>query len=253
MSEAGALLFARYAYAPNDLGYCGPAETATLFELGVTGHTDADVPALARAFSGAWPYAELLAELAGIADPLDERVMRAYWTGGPLLDTIDLAAFGVTLIDRLSARAGHYWAHLTPDLVAEAAPTHGFHVFGVYPWSRLLHGSAPDQPLHVLDNCRIRWGKVVGVDGEHVLVQSRRLSWDGSRLALADEAVEQVRFAVGGRAFVPDPAPDDWLALHWDSACDRLDEAQLGQLQRWTDRQLRVTNARLAREAERVA
>jgi hypothetical protein len=248
MSEAGAVLFARYAYAPNDLGYCGPAQTAALFDLGVTGHTDGDIPAIARGFSGAWPYAALLAEVAGIEDPLDERVMRAYWTGGPLLDTVDGADFGKRLLELLSSQAGHYWRHLTPDLLPEAAPTHGFHVFGVYPWSRLLIGEHAEQPLSVLDNCRIRSGQVVAAEAEHVIVQSRRLTWDGCQLGLAPAAEERVRFAVEGRGFVADPTPGDWLALHWDSVCERLDPGQLTYLRRWTGRQLRATNARLARE-----
>ncbi len=253
MSAAGAVLFARYAYAPNDLGYCGPAETATLFELGVTGRTDVDVTVIARKFSGAWPYAAVLAETVGIGDPLDEQVMRAYWTGGPLLDSVDRQVFGRRLLDRLGAQAGRYWAHLTPGLLPEASPTHGFHVFGVYPWSRLLAGSLFEQPLHVLDNCRIRWGEVVGVDGDHVRVRSRRLIWDGRQLGLAGPAEERVRFATDGRGFVTDPAVGDVLALHWDWTCDRLSAGELGYLQGSTERQLELTNARLARGEEHVA
>ncbi|HEX3336628.1 MAG TPA: DUF6390 family protein, partial [Jatrophihabitans sp.] len=181
---AGRTLFARYAYAPNDLGYCGPAESAALFELGVTGHTDVDVERIARGFSGAWPYVALLAELTGIDDPLDERVVRAYWTGGPLLGELDRKAFAARLIDVIGSQAGHYWGHLSTDLLPEVTATHGFHVFGVYPWSRLL-GVAPGQPLHVLDRCRIRWGEVLAADGDQVVVRSRRLTWDGCQLGLA--------------------------------------------------------------------
>ncbi|HEV2886522.1 MAG TPA: DUF6390 family protein [Jatrophihabitans sp.] len=246
MSE-GSRLFARYAFAPNDLGYCGPAETATLFELGVTGSTDADVAAIARGFSGAWPYLALLAELAGIDDPLDERVVRAYWTGSALLHDLDQHEFGVKLIDFLGSRAGHYWRHLSADLLPEAIPTHGFHVFGVYPWSRLL-GAASGQPLHVLDSCRIRWGQVRSVEAEHVVVESQRLAWDGCQLALAPPAEERVRLSVGGRGFVEAPRPGEWLALHWDWVCDRLTPAEQAELRHWTGWQLEATNARLARE-----
>jgi hypothetical protein len=253
MSSAGAVLFARYAYAPNDLGYCGPAQADTLFDVGVTGRTTADVSAIARRFSGAWPYAAVLAETAGIDDPLDERVMRAYWTGGPLLDTVDRDVFARKLLDRLGSQAGHYWSHLTPDLLPEASPTHGFHVFGVYPWSRLLTGAHFEQPLHVLDSCRIRWGEVLGVDGEHVRVGSRRLTWDGRLLGLAEPAEERVRFAVDGRAFVEAPAVGDVLALHWDWTCDRLSAGELEYLQQCTHRQLELTNLRLARNEEHVA
>jgi hypothetical protein len=249
-ASSGQQLFARYVYAPNHLGYCGPAEAAALFELGVTGRTDADITAIARRFSGAWPYAELLAELAGIDDPLDERVMRAYWTGDPLLDEVNRTVFGQKLLELFSSQAGHYWRHLTPELVPEAAPTHGFHVFGVYPWSRLLTAGSPE-PLRVLDNCRIRWGEVVGVDGEHVIARSRSLTWDGARLGLAPERDERVRMTVGGRGFVADPEPGEWLALHWSWVCNRLTAGELERLQRETHWQLQATNDRLERESAR--
>jgi hypothetical protein len=244
---AGRTLFARYAYAPNDLGYCGPAESAALFELGVTGHTDVDVERIARGFSGAWPYVTLLAELTGIDDPLDERVVRAYWTGGPLLGELDRKAFAARLIDVIGSQAGHYWGHLSTDLLPEVTATHGFHVFGVYPWSRLL-GVAPEQPLHVLDRCRIRWGEVLAADGDQVVVRSRRLTWDGCQLGLAAATEERVRLRSNGRGFVDRPVPGEWLALHWDWVCDRLTFAERAELQRRTGWQLRATNARLERE-----
>jgi hypothetical protein len=245
MAAPGAVLFARYSYAPNELGYCGPAETRALFELGVTGESAADIVSIARRFSGAWPYAELLAELAGVDDPLDEAVMRAYWTGSALLADIDNARFATMLLESIGSRAGRYWGHLTADLLPEAAPTHAFHVFGVYPWTRLLP-ELPEHALHVLDNCRVRWGEVLEVDGEHVLVRSERLTWDGAALGLAAPAEERVRFAVDGRGFVPDPSVGDVLALHWDSVCERLTVEQTGFLRGVTLEQLGRTNLRLA-------
>ncbi|MCW2539953.1 MAG: hypothetical protein JWN95_1678 [Frankiales bacterium] len=250
--SVGERLFARFAFAPNDLGYCGPAETATLFDLAVTGETGANVDQLARGFSGAWPYLLLLARLAGIDDPLDERVVRAYWTGSPLLDEIDRGAFGEQLIDLIGSQAGHYWRHLSPDLLPEATATHGFHVFGVYPWSRLLNAPS-SQPLNVLDSCRIRWGQVVATEADQVVVQSRRLTWDGRQLALAPTAPERVRLSVDGCGFIEAPVPGEWLALHWDWVCDRLTPDDRAELERRTGWQLRMTNARLARERVRAA
>ena len=145
--KGGERLFARYAYAPNHLGYCGPADTAALAELASTGRTEADVRSIASRFSGAWPYLSVLAELAGIADPLDERVVRAYWTGSSLLDEVDRPRFWRDLLDRIAAAgAGRYWTHLKPGLISEAMPTHGFHVFGVYPWTRLSSAGIKDRP-----------------------------------------------------------------------------------------------------------
>src|SRR6202034_4306929 len=236
-------------YAPNHLGYCGPADSAALAALASTGHTDADVRAIASRFSGAWPYLSVLAELAGIADPLNERVVRAYWTGSSLLDEVDRRRFWRNLLDRIAAAgAGRYWAHLKPALISEAMPTHGFHVFGVYPWSRLLAGGNPGPALHVLDNCRIRWARLGSVEHDHATVSARHLTWDGLALGLGQEAAESVRLTEDGRAFVTGVAPGDWLAVHWDLACERLTVDDLWQLRRWTDWQLAATNARLARE-----
>jgi hypothetical protein len=287
-AATGQRLFARYAYAPNHLGYCGPGDSASLAELAATGRTAGDVRSIASRFSGAWPYLCVLAEITGIDDPLDEAVVRAYWTGSPLLDEVNRARFWRKLLDRIAAAgAGRYWAHLTPALLSEAMPTHGFHVFGVYPWTRLLTrvspapatpaapdstpptspspsastpsgstssapaAAAPGPALQVLDSCRIRWGRVTAVDGGQALVRGRRLAWDGQTLRLGEETEDSVRLTEAGRAFVTDVSPGDWLAIHWDLACDRLAADELGQLRRWTDWQLAATNARLAREPGR--
>jgi hypothetical protein len=247
---SGARLFARYAYAPNHLGYCGPADSAALFELAATGGTSADVAAIASRFTGAWPYLCVLAELTGISDPLDARLVQAYWTGSSLLDQVDRARFCRMLLDRI-ARAGarQYWAHLTTSLLPEVSATHGFHVFGVYPWSRLLTAGAPGTALDVLDNCRIRWGRVMAVREDHAVVRARRLTWDGQLLRLGEDAEEEIQLTQDGSGFVPGAKVGDWLAVHWNWACDRLGAGDLRQLRALTGWQLDVTNVRLARES----
>jgi uncharacterized protein DUF6390 len=231
----GAALFARYAHAPNALGYCGPPGSA------LVDGSEARVRAAARQFSGAWPYLRVLARMTGIADPLDRRLVAAYWLGGSPGAELDGRAFGAALLGVLGPQAGHYWAHLTPDLLDEAAATHCFHVFGVYPWSRLLTGPMAEHPVHVLDSCRIRWGTVVRAAAGTVDVRTRRLSWDGHALAMAPPAVEQV---TGVRLPVE---PGQQVALHWDRLCDVLDPAAVEALAASTAWQLEVTNRRLAR------
>ena len=51
----GVGLFARYAHAPNALGFCGPPTGL--------GRSEDEVRAAARRFSGAWPYLQVLARL----------------------------------------------------------------------------------------------------------------------------------------------------------------------------------------------
>ena len=84
----GPLLFARYAYPPNELGYCGPTDPGALLESASDGFDLAELAHLATGFAGAWPYLELIAGCNGIADPLDARVVEAYWVGNPLLEKV---------------------------------------------------------------------------------------------------------------------------------------------------------------------
>ncbi|QHE67470.1 DUF6390 family protein [Rhodococcus sp. WAY2] len=240
----GHRLFAQYAHAPNALGYCGPPGSERLQALACGQATDVDVLSLARQFSGAWPYQQVIAELAGIADPLDERVVRAYWTADDLIDRIDRSQFGATLLARLASTAGHYWKHLTGELLVEAAPTHNFHVFGVYPWSRLLDTGMP-QPLHVLDSCRISWGEVVGFTADRAVVRSRPLMFEHGQLFLGPDREVPADYTVPEGAFVPDLAVGDRVAVHWNFVCDRLDAAQLDRLAQQTEWQLAQTNRRL--------
>ncbi len=242
----GHRLFAQYAHAPNSLGYCGPEEAAALEAVACGAGAGVDVRALARRFSGAWPYQEVLADLAGIGDPLDERVVRGYWTGNDLTEAIDAEEFGKALLERIRPQAGQYWSHLSDELLAEAAPTHAFHVLGVYPWSRLLATGQPE-PLQVLDSCRIGWARVVAVEEASLVVRQRHLAYDGSVLSLGDELEERVDHRVGQGTFVAAVEPGDLVAVHWGFACDVLSEEQTASLEHWTRRQLAAMAARLGR------
>jgi hypothetical protein len=240
---AGERLFAQYAHAPNSLGYCGP-EAADGLLRGARGESpDLDVRAVASGFSGAWPYQQIIAYLAGIADPLDEGVVRGYWTGNEVTGTISAATFGRTLLERIRPQAGHYWAHLTDDLLAEAAPTHAFHVLAVYPWSRLL--DAGPEALGVLESCRIGWGRVEAVEpgptGERaVRVRQSSLVYDGA-LSLGPPGPRTVR----DDGFVADLVVGDHVALHWGRVCDRLSAHEAQLLEHWTRWQLDASNPRI--------
>ncbi|WAJ47639.1 DUF6390 family protein [Mycobacterium sp. Aquia_216] len=237
-------MFARYAYAPNALGYCGPPLGATLRDGSV-----AEVRAAAAKFSGAWPYLRVLSALTGIADPLDHRLVESYWLGGGVGAGIDARDFFAELLAIIGPQAGRYWSHLTSDLAHEAAGNHCFHVFGVYPWTRFLglkNGSMDQHPLGVLDNCRITWGTVVSRTRDDIEVRCRRLVCDGPVLTLAEPSVRALDVWSDGYSAVPDVAVGDEVAVHWGRLCGRLDPQQVAALAESTDRQLRVTSRRLA-------
>ncbi len=221
----GALRFARYAYPPNELGYCGPAGAGEF--MGITAaDAEAEVRRRARQFEGAWHYLELIAADAGITDPLDDRVVEAYWVGNDLLDEVDPTALMAQLKARFRGQSGGTWA----GAGARARAHHSFHVFEVYPWVSLLGGRDDRVPMNVLEQCRIRTGTVVAVDGEHATVRSLPLTWDGLRLGLGDERDERARWSDCGQGLLASVSVGDVVALHWDWICDVLDHAQREQV-----------------------
>jgi Family of unknown function (DUF6390) len=238
----GVEMFARYAYAPNALGYCGPPLGATLRD----GSVD-EVRRAATKFSGAWPYLRVLSTLTGIADPLDYRLVESYWLGGGVGADLDPKDFFDALLAIIGPQAGRYWSHLTPQLGCEAAGNHCFHVFGVYPWTRFLGRGLDEHPMGVLDNCRITWGTVISRAGDDIEVLSQKLIWDGQALTLSEPSARALQVWADGYSAVPDVAVGDEVAVHWGRLCGRLQPDQVRALADSTDRQLRVTSQRVAR------
>src|SRR6478672_6938187 len=152
---SGPVLFARYAYGPNRFGYCGPDDADELLEAGAAGQ-DRVLRALAQRFEGAYPYLALIARSAGIADPLDRRVVEAYWLGSELLRAVPASAFGASIDERFRDRVRPTdWRWLATKPIDGAKPVHAFHVLDVFPRVGLIRGGQIDGVLQVMDSCRI--------------------------------------------------------------------------------------------------
>ena len=240
---SGPVRFARYAFGPNRLGYCGPDEAGELFQQATVGQEDERLRALERQFEGAYPYLELIARSNGIEDPLDARVVEAYWLGSPLADAVRPAALGPSLESRFRPRLrgdGWRWLATTPE--AGAVPVHAFHVLDVFPKLGLIRTGETDRALQVMDSCRIRWGRVLEVDGDWLVASVVPLELRGGKLRLGRPRPERVRGWVDGTGFVDDVAVGDVISIHWDWACERLDRRRLAALQSWTRRELDIAN-----------
>jgi hypothetical protein len=239
---AGPLLFARYAYPPNALGLCGADVQRTLLEYGDARAVDGGLTQLARTFDGAWPYLTLIAGANGIADPLDPRVVEAYWVGNSLLERVRPDELARHVDDRFHGRIGRAREYLYDAVAAGALPHHCFHVFAVYPWLGLLRTGAVDQPLYVLDQCRTTPAVVQRVEGDSLVVLARPLLWDGAALHLGAPLSRTVRWQQDGLSFVSEPAPGELVSLHWDFVCDRLSPGRAQALARATKRALAAVN-----------
>ena len=242
-AASGPIRFARYAYGPNRLGYCGPDGAEELFQQATQGHDEDALRALARRFDGAWPYLELIARAAGIADPLDARVVEAYWLGSPLLERVTPALLGESLAGRFRPRLRpDGWRWLATKPLDGAAPVHAFHVMDVFPRVGLLRSGSVDRVVEIIDSCRIRWGRVLERSGDWLVASVVPLVLADGVLAYGPPRAERVRGWRDGYGFIDPPEPGDVVSIHWDWACERLSGRQLGALVRWTTDELDIAN-----------
>ncbi|KUI11754.1 hypothetical protein AU193_15340 [Mycobacterium sp. GA-1285] len=223
-------VFGRYAYPPNELGYCGPADGGGA--SGLASH--------AREFDGAWPYLTVIAEAVGASDALDDEVVRSYWIGGRALSKVDP--------DHLLARLRASFTGQVTGMLDTISPTsdivahHSFHVFVVYPWVKFL-GRDPGTAVGVMQACRIRWGNVLSVTGDQAEIISRPLRYEDGRLELGDPRPERIVWRRGDLALAPAPRPGAVVSAHWDWICGILTDEEATDLEAATRATLEVVNA----------
>ena len=237
----GALLFARYAFMPNRLGFCGGPNERGLFEACSEAQSSPELRDWAKQFEGAYPYLALIARANGLSDPLDHRVVEAYWLGNELLAAVDLAAFYDSLRERFASRlSANALRWVLGKAPAGAKPFHAFHVLDV-----CRRTGALAESLETLDSCRISWGRVQGIDNSHLLVDVQPIVFDAGRLTLGASQIRQALRHIDGRGFVKDVHAGDWVSIHWGWVCDRLSARQAYQLRHHTLRHLALANQTL--------
>lgn len=248
---SGPALFARYAFPPNQLGYCGPADSAAFFSSARTGD-DRGVRAVVGDFDGALPHLQLIADGAGAEDPLDPDVVEAYWLGSETLEQVRGDVVRPTVRAVFAGRCGPLFDGIDQALAAGALPHHSFTVLCVYPWVGMLGDERRiPQAMIVLDRCRIRTGVIRDLQSDRAVVESRPLRWDGSRLLLGEPVAETVRRSIDGVALSDPLSVGDRVALHWDWVCDTITDEQEEAVAYYTGRHLDLVNTCLVGLAER--
>src|SRR3989338_5952878 len=132
---SGIVLCSRYAFKPNELGYCGPDEAAGLFEMTLAGQRTRGYEYLLKHFQTLHPYLSLIAGSMGARDEFDPAVVQAYWLGAPVARNISLNRFRNHFSDSLNLKkklSRPAFEQLVGKIPAGAQPNHNFHVLNVF-------------------------------------------------------------------------------------------------------------------------
>lgn len=240
----GVLTCARYAYAPNYYHYCGPDTRGELGEYVSEAMSDRGLVEYLRQFEVMYPYLVAIAQASGIIDPLDPRVVEAYWVGNRLLDQVDVKATQSALIDKqqLARRlSGKELKWLLPKVDQGARLHHSFHVLNVF--TRTGH-HAVAHTVETMDQCRISWGQLINlkIKKQKLTLKSQKLIYEDGKLVLKPYIREVI---VPMDNWVDTIRVGDIVSVHWGFACDRLTTIQAQWLAKLTEHHIYLANKTL--------
>lgn len=247
--DEGELLHAKHALAPNSLGYCGPDENGRILEHLHDSLVDESLDSTLKRFEAAYPFVRMIAKATG-RNPFDREVTEAYWIGNSLLDRVEPAEFYEFAHQDLSpsrkkaGRTDSVHRQETKSLFKElghmAKPHHTFYVLGMYSRSSIRAGSE-GKLLQLMDSCRISWGRVAEVKRAGLVVERPNLAMDQGRLSLARAEKKEIHYDPRIPSFA-NIRKGDWVSIHWNFASEKLTQAQLRNLKKYTALDIEATN-----------
>ncbi len=244
----GLIMFAEYAFPPNFLQFCGPADSKALFEI-LMKNEPSDVKELKNLllqFQGAVPYLRLIAEANVIKDIFDKRVVEAYWLGNPLLKKVEAKDIHGHAEARFKKNMkAKDWQWLVKKSIPEAKPFHCFHVFDICRKTDISRLKNKEKLLETMDKCRIGWGRVESLEFSAgnknlysgvALVNWEPLEFKEGKLKFAKTEIRKAFFLKSNIR------KGDRVSLHWDYICNKITPAQEMNLKYWTGYHLKLAN-----------
>ncbi len=239
----GILSCTTYAFMPNHLSYCGPADdNRNLLEYGASKTVDQGLQNILSDFQNLYPYLRFIAHSNKIKDPFDNRVVEAYWIGNGLLDSTTMKGFHSHLVDTLKIKRKLDPAsleYLMGKIPLGAKPHHTFHVLNVF--LRTGHW-ALSNVLETIDKCRVSWGQIKKIEPDSFTVVTQPLVMQDKKLILGPSFMKKVKKSVDNKTFIDNAKINDWVSFHWEFACELLNAQQIVNLKRYTQEAINLAN-----------
>lgn len=239
--SSGLRIAAAYSIPSFALGFCGPQDKKSrkiLFDF-VSGKSGLEkkVRKIFEQFEAAYHYYQLIAKKNNIADPLNEKVVKAFWVGNSLLEKItseDLKRLIMTDFCRPGLLTKKEAEERVKMVRPGALPHHSFHVLvlGAIAGRVKLEGA-------MLDLCRPGWGRVIEIQSSKFKVQNYRPLVLGKKIKLGREIEKEIGW---DKKIVPDVKVGDWVSFHWGQACEVLTPQEVKDLKHYTQKTIDLLN-----------
>lgn len=239
--SSGLKIAAAYSLPSFALGFCGPQDTISRRDLLnlATGKkvSERKIREIFEKFESAYPYYRLIAQNNKISDPLDRRIVKAFWVGNRLLEKVNQADLQNLILTDF-CEPGLLTKQQAKEKAAKvpkgAIPHHSFHVLflGAVSGRVQLKGA-------MLDLCRTGWGVVGKVGKDRLTVRYKPLVL-GKKIRLGVEIEKEIEF---NEKIVPKVKTGDWISFHWAQACEVLTPTEVKNLEYYTQRTVDLVNA----------
>lgn len=241
-STKGILQCGRYAFMPNYFSYCGPDKNKNLFEYCAAEYYEPNLNQILSEFEVMFPYLRLIARTNKIKDEFSPEVVEAYWLGNSLTEGVEIKSLyrhfteDKNLKSKLSKNTIEKVLGYIP---ARTKPHHNFHVMNI--WLRAGKKNIK-HTLESINECRISWGKVKEIKKSSVIVDYQSLMIKDDKLILSEGVEREVLTQFEDKGFVKDLKVGEIVTIHWGWVCEKINQNQLKNLQKYTLESLKIFN-----------
>lgn len=221
----------RFSLPPNSLGYCGRNSAPEKFKSCVIEGKCSGVEPELKKFIVLHPYLNTISKLL-MTPKFSYKVSEAYWLGNNELKKIKPEDYGV-LLKNFVKQGVPAWlvGELEKNPPKEFIPTHLFQVLHV--GVGRASGSVPYN-IKTINNCMVRWGKVIEISDGKVKVDLKSLKKNGKKYTLVKK-IEKASIVPG---FLRGLKKGSVVAVHWGQAIKILNADEVRKITYWTKKVL---------------
>jgi hypothetical protein len=241
----GLLRCSRYAFGPNRLHYCGPDKNREIFSYVTEGEADPGLSELLSQFETMYPYLRHIAGANKIKEPLDDKVVEAYWLGNKLLENVSKKDFYIYLVDdfHLKDKLDTKSFDLVKEKIGEGAlPHHSFHVLDVW---RRTGKTEREHSVENMSECLVSIGEVVSISGPFITVKTEPLSYKNGKLFLGTPIEKKLVRQLESDYDIEQLKAGDLVSIHWSVICEKITKKQAENLKRYTKWHIKLANETL--------
>lgn len=228
MDTKALALESRFSLPPNFLGYCGQKTASQNFRKCIISGDCAPVETEITKFIVLYPYLKTIAQINNLS-PFSYKVIESYWLGNDLLNNNAQNGYDMLLDNLLTQGVPDFFVNELRNKKPKVfIPSHLFHVLFI--GVGRASGAVPFN-MDSINNCMIRWGKIIEIIKNKAVINLTSLTKQKSRYVLINKT-ETIPF---DSLITPDLHKNHTVAVHWNFIIKKLTPEETKKLKYWTN------------------